>query len=325
MLWLLILLAVIFAFANGLRDSSSILAGVISSKALPPRLALNLIGIAELAAPFLFGVAVAKSITTGLVKPGVLTVESLTAAMASALLWTLYAWIIGIPSSSSHALIGGILGSAMVVSGLQSILTSGIFRVVLPLFLAPLIGLAAGYLIMNLTLYAARNASPRVNSLFRRLQIITMLGLALSHSANDTQKSIGMITMGLLLSGKITAFDVPIAVTAVCAITIAFGASRGDWRLIKTLGRKIYAIKPINSFTSQAASTVIIMISSILGAPVSTSQVISMSLLGAGGAERMNKVRWQVGGEMLITWLLTLPVCMLLAALLVKGMAWLNL
>ncbi len=154
---------------------------------------------------------------------------------------------------------------------------------------------------------------------FKQLQILTMMGLALSHSANDAQKSMGIITLGLLLAGKIQSFDVPFPIIALCAVAIAAGAQRGDWRLMRTLGRKIYLIRPINALASQAASTSVVLISAILGAPVSTSQVISMALLGTGAAERMNKVRWQIGGEMLITWFLTVPITMLIAAFFVKG------
>jgi PiT family inorganic phosphate transporter len=314
MLWVLILLALIYAFLNGFRDSSSIMAGVISSHALPARLALNLCGIAEFIAPFLFGVAVAKSMTTGLINPKVVSLNTITAAVAAALIWTIFTWVIGIPSSSTHALVGGILGGVILVNGPEAIILSGVYKVVLPLFLAPIIGLGVGYVAMNLILIATIRATPRVNNLFKHLQILTMIGLALSHSANDAQKSIGIITFGLLLSGKITSFEVPFIVVLICAVAIGLGASRGDWRLMRTLGRKIYVIRPINSLASQVASIGVVLTSSLIGAPVSTSQIISMALVGAGSAERVNKVRWQVGGEMVVTWLLTIPVTMLLAA-----------
>jgi PiT family inorganic phosphate transporter len=321
MLWVLIALSVTFAFVNGLRDSSSIVTGVISSQSMRPRTALTLCGLAELAAPFIFGVAVARTVTTGLVKTETVTLGTITAAVAAALAWTVVSWKQGIPSSSSHALVGGLLGAALTVGGPHSIISSGLLKVVLPLFLAPLIGLGAGYVSMRAILFAVRNATPRVNLLFQRLQIATMLGLALSHSANDAQKSMGVIALGLLLSGRTASFEVPLAIVAVCALAIGLGASRGDWRLMRTLGRKIYAIRPINALASHAASASIVLLSAILGAPVSTSQIISMALLGSGAAERANKVRWQVGAEMLITWLLTIPVTMLIAALLVRGMA----
>jgi PiT family inorganic phosphate transporter len=285
------------------------------------RTALTLCGLAEVAAPFIFGSGVARTLTTGLVRSESVSLATITAAVAAALAWTVVSWKQGIPSSSSHALVGGLLGAALTVGGPQAIISTGLFRAVLPLFLAPLIGLGAGYLTMRAILFSARNATPRVNALFQRLQIATMLGLALSHSANDAQKSMGVITLGLLLSGRIASFEVPLAVVAVCALAIGLGASRGDWRLMRTLGRKIYTIRPINALASHAASASIVLISAILGAPVSTSQIISMALLGSGAAERANKVRWQVGTEMLVTWLLTIPVTMLIAALLVRGMA----
>lgn len=325
MLWLLIAFALIFAFINGSRDGSSIMAGVISSHALPPRMARNLCGLAELIAPFLFGIAVAKTVTTGLVDSQTISLGTITAAIAAALIWTLFAWVRGIPSSSSHALVGGILGAALTVGGPHSIMVGGLYKVLLPLFLAPVIGLAVGYVMMKVIVYAMQDATPRMNLAFKRLQIITMMSLALSHSANDAQKSMGMITLGLLIAGKISDFDVPFAVIALCAVAIALGAWRGDWRLIRTLGRKIYLIRPINAFASQAASTSVILISAVLGAPVSTSQVISMTLMGTGAAERANKVRWQIGREMLVTWFLTVPITMLIAALIVAGLTALHL
>jgi len=317
MFYLLLVFALIFAFINGFRDASSIMAGVISSRALSPSLALTLTGLAEFAAPFLFGVAVATTLTTGLVKPQEISLSTTVAAMAGALVWTVIAWATGIPSSSSHALVGGLLGAALTVGGPRAIIASGLYKVLLPLFLVPLLGMGAGYIAMKIFLFTTRNAAPRVNVLFQRLQTVTMMTLALSHSANDAQKSMGMIALGLLLSGQITTFHIPFWVVAACATAIAFGASRGDWRLMRTLGRKIYVIRPINALASQAASTVVILLSAIMGAPVSTSQVISMALMGSGASERLGKVRWQVGTEMLMTWLLTIPVAMLIAALFV--------
>lgn len=314
MLLLLIILALVFAFINGYRDSSSILAGVIASRALPPRSALILSGIAEFIAPFLFGTAVAQALTTNLVHAESITIETIVIALAAALAWTLFAWFRGIPSSSSHALVGGILGAVLIDSGPGTVITGGLLKVLLALFLAPIVGIGIGLLTMHIILYAFRNATPKVNQLFQRLQIVTMFGLALSHSANDAQKSMGMIALGMLLAGRTTAFQIPFWVIVLCAAAIAFGASRGDWRLMQTLGRKIYRVRPINALASQSASAAVVMVAAIIGAPVSTSQVISMALLGSGAAERVNKVRWQIGGDMLVTWILTIPVTMAVAA-----------
>ena len=236
MLFVLIFLSLIYAFLNGNRDSSSILAGVIASRAIHPRLALYLAGVAEFIAPFLFGTAVARTVATGLVDPGVITLKTIVIAMAGAIAWTLFAWWRGIPSSSSHALVGGLLGSAILTNGPQAILTSGLAKVLLPLFLAPPVGMVVGFLGMHLLLRAFINATPKVNNVFRRLQVFTMIGLALSHSANDAQKSMGIIALGLVLAGQIDSFRVPFGVLFLCAAAIALGASRGDWRLIRTLG-----------------------------------------------------------------------------------------
>lgn len=319
MLWLLVLFALLFAFINGYRDSSSITAGVIASHSLSPRKALLLTGLAELVAPFLFGSAVAKTLTTGLIDPAVINLGTVLAAIGSALVWTLFSWWRGIPSSSSHALVGGLIGSALVTGGWSAVLSGGVLKVILPLFVAPVVGLLVGYMIMLVILFLTQYASPRVNSLFQRLQIFTMVGLALAHSSNDAQKSMGIIALGLLLEGKINSFHIPGLVVLLCAISIALGASRGDWRLMRTLGRKIYVIRPIDGLASQAASTGIVLASAISGAPVSTSQIISMSLLGAGAADRINKVRWKVGFDMLATWMLTIPATMVISALVIEA------
>jgi len=307
MLILLILLALAFAFLNGYRDSSSILAGVIASRAMHPRLALNLAAAAEFLAPFLFGIAVARSLATGLIDPQAISLNTLVVAMLASVAWTLFAWRLGLPSSTSHALIGGLLGAALFIDGPQAILTSGLIRVVLPLFIAPPLGILLSYLVMLLLLFLFRNATPRVNNLFRRLQVITMIALALSHSANDAQKSMGMIALGLYLAGRLDSFHVPFGVVLACAVAIALGASLGDWRLIRTLGGRIYRIRPLNALASQLTSVGVVLTAALVGAPVSTSQVISMALMGAGAAERVNKVRWQVGMDMLTTWGLTIP------------------
>jgi PiT family inorganic phosphate transporter len=293
---------------------------VIASRAMHPRLALYLTAVAEFAAPFLFGVAVARNVATGLVDAKAITLNTLVVAILAALIWTLIAWRTGVPSSSTHALIGGMLGAALFIDGPRAIVASGLVRVVLPLFIAPPVGILVSFLTMALLLALLRHASPRVNNVFRRLQVLMMVGLALAHSANDAQKSMGVIALGLVLAGEITAFHVPPGVVLACAAAIAVGASRGDWRLIRTLGGRIYRIRPLNALASQVASAGIILSAALAGAPVSTSQVISMALMGAGAAERVNKVRWQVGVEMLTTWALTIPATMAISALLYWGM-----
>lgn len=310
MLILIIALALLYAYFNGYRDSSSILAGVIASRAINPRLGLYLGAVADLIAPFIFGSAVARSISTGLVNTSAITLDTIAIAMAAALGWSIFSWWRGIPSSSTHALIGGLLGATLVTKGPQAILTSGLPVVVLPLFLAPIAGLILGFAINRLLIFSLRNTGPHVNVFLRHFQIITLLMLAMSNSANDAQKSMGMIALGLVLAGKISTFTIPIWVVILCAFSLSFGASRGDWRQIRKLGSKIYHIRPLNALSSQLASSGLILAASALGMPVSTPHVISTALLGAGASERVNKVRWQVAGNMATTWVITIPATM---------------
>jgi PiT family inorganic phosphate transporter len=281
-----------------------------------PRLALYLVAIAELLAPFFFGSAVARSITTGLVKTSAISLNTIVIAMVAALGWNFFSWWRGIPSSSTHALIGGLLGTTIISEGPQAILTDGLPLVILPLFLAPMIAVILGYLVNLILVFILRNARPRVNNTMRHFQIVTMLLLAMSNSANDTQKSMGVITLGLVLAGSIPSFAVPFWVVAVCALSLALGATRGDWRQIRNLGSKMYRIRPMNALSSQLASSGLIMAASALGMPVSTPHVISSALLGAGASERINKVRWQVAGQMIFTWAVTIPATMAVSAIL---------
>jgi PiT family inorganic phosphate transporter len=315
MLLFLIVLTLVNAFFNGYRDSSSILAGVMASRALRPRWALYLVASVDLIAPLIVGSAVARSITTGLVKTSSITLTTIVIAMIAAVGWNLFSWWRGIPSSSTHSLIGGLLGASLITSGPQAILTNGLIFVILPLFLAPIIGLVFGFLVMSFLLSTFSNASPKINTLFRRLQIVTMLTLALSNSSNDAQKSMGVIALGLVLTGKLTSFSIPFWVLLACSIALALGASRGDWRQIRNLGGRIYRIRPLNALASQAASSILILAASAFGMPVSTPHVISTALMGAGASERINKVRWHVAGEMVTTWAVTIPATMAIAAL----------
>jgi PiT family inorganic phosphate transporter len=308
MLILLIVLALFYAFLNGYRDSSSILSGVIASRAMNPRIALYLIGVTDLIAPFLFGFAVARSIATGLIDTSAVELSTITLGMASAVIWSLFSWWQGIPSSSTHAMIGGLLGAALITHGTKAILTSGLLNIILPLLLAPVIAFIIGLLLMNFFYIIFHFATPKINVFFQRSQVATMILLALANSSNDAQKSMGAIALGLVLAGRMTSFAVPSWVLISCAVALALGGSIGDWRQIRNLGGRIYRIKPMNALDSQITSIVLISIASILGIPVSTPHVISSAIVGSGAAERINKIRWSVVGEMVTTWLVTIPV-----------------
>ena len=313
---LLLVTALIFDFLNGFHDSSNIVATPIASRALPPRRVLLLTAIAEFAGPFLFGVAVAETIGTELTDPAHVTMTVIVAAMLSAVIWNLVTWWLGIPSSSSHALVGGIVGAVAISQGFDAIQTSGLIKITAALFASPILGIFMGYLLMNLTLFLARGATPRINRFFKRAQLFTSLGLALSHGANDAQKTMGIITLGLLIDGSIKEFVVPTWVIAASASMIALGTALGGWRLIKTLGARIYKIRPVHGFVSQISGATIILGAALFGGPVSTTQVMSSSIMGAGAAERLTKVRWKVGYEMVVAWVMTIPISALLAAIL---------
>ena len=319
LLIILIVLGLAFDFLNGVHDLSNIVATMISSRAIRPQIALFMTAVAEFCGPFLFGVAVATTIGNEIVESHHVNMNVIIAALIGAILWNVITWILGIPSSSSHALIGGILGAVVTNAGFSAIKLAGMEKILLTLFVSPLIGFVAGFIIANIIFLLSWKASPRVNGLFKKLQIVTSLGLALSHGTNDSQKTMGVITLGLVISGVQSTFHVPLWVVFICALTIAIGTSVGGWQLIKTLGSKFYKVRPVHGFAAQATSAAVILTASLIGGPVSTTQVVSTAIMGVGAAERVNKVRWTVAGEIASAWLLTIPA----TALVSSGVYWL--
>ena len=311
---ILIALAIVFDFLNGVHDSSNIVATMISSRAISPRMAMAITAIAEFSGPFIFGVAVANTIGNDIVDAQQLNMLVIIAALLSAIVWNILTWMLGIPSSSSHALIGGIIGSVVAGAGFQVIKVDGVIKVLISLFASPLIGFVAGMLVANLVFLLSWKSTPKVNGVFKKLQVVTSIGLALSHGTNDAQKTMGIITMGLVISGMIPTFQVPTWVVVVCAASIALGTSVGGWQLIRTLGSKFYRIRPVHGFASQITSAAVILAASLMGGPVSTTQVVSTAIMGVGAAERFSKVRWGVAGEIAFAWLFTIPTTALLGA-----------
>lgn len=312
---ILIVLSLIFDFLNGFHDSSNIVATIIYSRSMPPRLALTITAVAEFIGPFLFGVAVAKTVGEGIVQPGSVSIEVILAALAAAILWNLLTWFLGIPSSSSHALIGGIIGAVIAGAGPHFIQLSGLTKVIVALFLSPVLGFVVGFLISKLVFLLTQKATMKVNWFFKNIQVLTGIGLALSHGANDAQKTMGIITLGLFTTGVIKEFSVPIWVIALSAGAIALGTSTGGWRLIRTLGSRYFRIKPVDGFCTQLTSASVILGAALLGGPVSTTQVVSSAIMGVGSAERVKKVRWGVASQIAVAWLLTIPATALVSAL----------
>jgi len=317
---ILIALALAFDFLNGFHDSSNIVATMISSRALAPRVALTMTAIAEFLGPFLFGVAVAKTIGDEVVAAEAINMAVLYAALMAAIIWNLFTWFFGIPSSSSHALIGGIVGAVGVHAGLGTIRLDGLEKILIALFTSPLIGLAAGWLLTKAIFALAAAATPKINLFFKRFQILTGIALALSHGANDGQKTMGIITLSLVTGGFLQSFAVPTWVIALSAGAIACGTAFGGWRLIRTLGAKFYRIRPVDGFAAQVSSAAVILGAALLGGPVSTTQVVSSAIMGVGAAERVSKVRWGVAGSIATAWLLTIPATAALGELLYLGL-----
>jgi inorganic phosphate transporter, PiT family len=316
---IVVVLALVFDFLNGINDSSNIVATMISSRAIAPRAALLLTAVAEFSGPFIFGVAVATTIGDELVIPGVVTMEMILAALISAVAWNLLTRALGIPSSSSHAMVGGIIGAVASSAGWTAIKLAGIGKVLIVLFTSPLIGFAVGFLVTKIILLLSSNASPKINTFFKRFQLVTSIALALSHGTNDSQKTMGIITLALVTAGVLPSFHVPIYVIFACAFMIAAGTSIGSRKLIRTLGSKFYKIKPLDAFSAQLASAAVILGASLVGGPVSTTQVVSSSIMGVGASVRLNKVRWGVAGDIITAWFLTIPATGLVAA----GLHWL--
>src|SRR4030067_2808236 len=272
--------------------------------------------LANFAGPFIFGVAVAETIGHEIVSAESISTQVLLAALTSAIVWNLLTWYLGFPSSSSHALIGGFIGAVVIAAGWKAIQMPGLEKILIALFASPIIGYLIGYIFLKLVVLLSWNASPRINSWFKRGQIFTALALALSHGTNDAHKTMGIITLALVTGGFLKEFAVPNWVIIMCAGMIALGTAVGGWKLIRTLGGKFYRIRPIDGFASQFASAFVILGASLIGGPVSTTQVVSSSIMGVGAAERMNKVRWGVGKDIAIAWLLTIPATALMAAVL---------
>lgn len=297
--------------------------------ALEPRQALLLLAVFEFIGAWFLGTAVAQTLGQGIVHPGNITIMAIFAALISAILWILGGWYLGMPSSSSHALIGGLLGAVFMQTGAEAVHWGTVVKVIFMLVFTPVVGLLAGHLLTKNFLVIFEGVKPsQANRLLKHLQIFTSITLALSHGSNDAQKGMGVISLALLLFYKIsppeirafyqpageTGFYIPSWVILICSLAIALGVSFGGWRIIKTLGTKLYKIRPIHGFSAQACASAVIYLSSLLGYPVSTTQIVSSSLMGAGSAQRLSSVRWQVSRQIFLTWFITIPGSALLAA-----------
>ncbi len=306
--------ALLFSFLNGYIASSSLVATIIASHALSARQALAIASLCEFIGPLLFGSAVASTIGRDFVNSAALPLLAVIAMLVGAVLWLAITYALGLPISPSHALVGGIIGATVMASGWSAIHVAGLTKIVLALVAAPFIGMACGWFFMELILIVARGATPHINAQFKRAQIATSALLAISQGSNDAQKTIGVMTMALMIGGAQTQFRAPWWVVVSAALVTAIGVSLGGTRTMRTLASRFYRIRPVHGFATQSVAATVVLLAGLLGAPVSTGQVVSSSLVGVGSAERMSKVRWNMAANLFVAWMLTIPAAALLGA-----------
>jgi PiT family inorganic phosphate transporter len=316
----IVLLVVVFALAfdyiNGFHDTANAIATVVSTRVLSPRSAIIMATVLNFVGA-LVSVKVAKTIAAGIVDPNHATESVVLAAVIGAIVWNLITWKWAIPSSSSHALIGGLCGAGLVHGGWTAILWGGIeVKVLLPLVASPLFGFGLGFLIMLIIFVCFAHTNPgRVGGTFRKLQIVSAAFMAYSHGLNDAQKSMGIITMALFSTGFVASTDPPLWVKLACATAMALGTSAGGWRIIKTMGHRIIRLEPVHGFAAETAASIVITAASHFSMPVSTTHVISGSIFGVGASKRLSAVRWGVAKSMVVAWVLTIPAAASVAAL----------
>lgn len=310
LLVLIVLVALVFDFTNGAHDCANAIATVVSTKVVTPRFAVAAAALLNLGGALL-GTEVAKTLGGGIVLPDVVQGSHVLvlAALVGAIAWNCITWYFGIPSSSSHALIGGLIGAAVGHGGFATLNGGGIVsKVLLPLVLSPLAGFAAGFLIMWAIYWlCARIARGKVNAAFRRLQLLSAGFMATSHGLNDAQKTMGIVTLALLIFGEIDSVEVPLWVKLTCALAMAMGTAVGGWKIVKTMGHRIFKLEPVHGFAAEGAASLVISGASVLGAPVSTTHTISACIFGVGSSKRLSAVRWGVAGQLVTAWILTLP------------------
>ncbi|MGI6549916.1 MAG: inorganic phosphate transporter [Syntrophomonadales bacterium] len=318
LLVLVVLFALIFDYVNGFHDTANAIATSVTTKALSPRNAIILAASLNFLGA-LSGTAVAETIGSSIIKPGMVDEKVLIMALIGAIAWNIFTWYFGIPSSSSHALIGGLTGASVAMFGLHSVNWPGLGVIVLFLVASTVVGLLVGGVVMTLLSWVFHGASQtKLDKGFRRLQVLSACMMSFSHGSNDAQKSMGIISMALLSGGYISSFHVPVWVMLACAVAMALGTAAGGWRIISTLGSKIFRIEPINGFAADFSSSVVIYSASLMGYPVSTTHVVSSSIIGVGCAKQIKAVRWETARQLVTAWLITIPSTALISLVFYK-------
>ena len=313
---LVVIAALIFDFSNGWNDSANAIATVVSTRVLSPLQAVLLAASLNFLGAY-WSTKVAKTIGGSIVDPEMITMTVVLAAMLGAFFWTLMMTLVGMPISGSHSLIGGLLGSVIAAKGVTVLKTKGLIKIFTALIISPIFGLIVGFFLMVAIMHLCKNMSPStVNKYFGKLQLISVSFMAFSHGTNDAQKVMGVITMALLSGGYIATLEVPFWVITASALMMGLGTATGGWRVIKTLGLKMTKIKPVHGFAAETAASAVLLTAAGMGAPVSTTHVISSTIMGVGATRRLTAVRWGIGQKMLYAWVLTLPACAIMSALL---------
>jgi PiT family inorganic phosphate transporter len=311
----LILVALAFDYINGFHDAANSIATVVSTRVLTPGKAVIWAAFFNFVAAFTFGTAVAKTVGKGLVDLNVVTFAVIFAGLMGAIIWDLITWYYGLPTSSSHALIGGYAGAAVAKAGFGAIILSGWTKTLIFIVLAPLIGMTLGFLIMVFLLWSFRGTSPgRVDGSFRRLQLLSAAAYSLGHGGNDAQKTMGIIAGVLFAGGYIAEFRIDLWVVLSAHAAIALGTLSGGWRIIHTMGSKITKLQPVGGFAAETAGAISLFTATHLGIPVSTTHTITGAIMGVGSIRRLSAVRWGIAGRIIWAWILTIPMSALIAA-----------
>ncbi|MDR2299215.1 MAG: inorganic phosphate transporter [Comamonas sp.] len=320
-LWVVILLvalALLFDFMNGFHDAANSIATVVSTGVLKPTQAVVFAAFFNVVAVFIFHLSVAATVGKGIVQPGVVDTHVIFGALVGAIAWNIITWIYGIPSSSSHALIGGIVGSVIAKAGAGALIAGGIWKTVAFIFVSPVLGYLLGSLMMVLVAWICRRTSPlKVDRWFRRLQLLSAGAYSLGHGGNDAQKTIGIIWLLLIATGYSNAGDAapPTWTIVCCYMAIGLGTMFGGWRIVKTMGQKITKLKPVGGFCAESGGALTLFLATFLGVPVSTTHTITGAIVGVGSTQRASAVRWGVAGNIVWAWVLTIPASAFVASI----------
>ncbi|HOD29740.1 MAG TPA: inorganic phosphate transporter [Syntrophales bacterium] len=310
--------ALVFDFLNGFHDSANAISTIVSTRVLSPRYAVLWAAFFDFAAVFFIGVPVAKTIGTGIIDPAIVNNYIILAALGGAIIWNIITWWFGLPSSSSHALIGGLIGAGIMKGGTGTLVLSGITKTSLFIVVSPVLGLILGWILMVIVLNISRNSNvARSEKIFRKLQLVSAAVYSMGHGTNDAQKTMGIIAIILFSKGLLgPTFYVPFWVVITCYTVIALGIMSGGWRIVKTMGTKITKLRPIGGFCAETAAAISIIGASLAGIPVSTTHTITGAIVGVGATRRLTAVRWGVAGSIVWAWILTIPMAALISAIL---------